>query len=479
MNQLTIVGMGPGSKSFLTMEAYTILTKAKKVYLRTEKHPVVEALKQDGMVYEAFDCFYEQGESFEETYEAIVETLLKRLETEAVVYAVPGNAFVAEETVSKIMKRMPTGVTVIHGVSFIDAIVSSLKMDPVNGLGIQDALRRSEWLPSAKVDTLWIQVYNQQVASEVKLTLMPVYGDDHEVKIIKAAGIPGLEEIIELPLCELDREAANFDHLTSLYVPKPAIKPYDIYDLLTIMKTLRGENGCPWDREQTHDSLTPFLIEEAYEVKHAVVTEDDTALVDELGDVLLQVVFHANLGEESGYFDFSDVVRGICEKMVRRHPHVFGSIKVDSSEEVLVNWQAIKDEEKAHVQITESMKAVPTSFPALIRSHKIQKRASAVGFDWASPVDALDKIIEEVLEVKEALKRGDALHLREELGDLLLIVSNVVRMVGADSEEVLNEALDKFVKRFAFVEEGMAKKGLKMVPEYQSEMELLWECAKK
>lgn len=471
--------MGPGSMGFLTMEAYKLLTQSPKVFLRTQRHPVVEELQKDGMHFEAFDHYYETEDTFEATYEAIVQDLLKHLESDNVIYAVPGNAFVAEETVSKLIAHPGLEIDVIHGVSFIDAIISSTTLDPVNGLLIQDALKLEQWVPNTKVDTLWIQVYSGQVASALKLKLMETYEDDHLVRIIRAAGIPNLETIEEVMLCDMDRQGFEYDHLTSVYVTKPINPPYDIYDLLDIMKTLRGENGCPWDREQDHLSLTPCLIEEAYEVKHAVVEEDDEALVDELGDVLLQVVFHANLGLESGYFNFSDVVKAICEKMIRRHPHVFGDVKVENTSEVLKNWQDIKDEEKSHIAISQSMRAVPKSFPALIRSQKIQKRASAVGFDWPDAVSALDKILEEVTEVKEALKKGNEAQIREELGDLLLIVSNVVRMVGVDSEVLLNEALDKFINRFSFIEEEMQKKGLKLVPEYQSVMEELWNASKK
>lgn len=477
MHTLKIVGLGPGSMAYLTLSVYNLLMDSPLIYLRTERHPIVKELAEKGMRYQSFDYFYEVAETFDDTYKSISDAISEKLKTENVVYAVPGNPFVAESTVSMLLEKANRGdfeVEIFHGASFLDALITTLKYDPVEGLTIKDALKISSLEITDKVDHIWIQVYNQQVASQLKIHLMDCFDDEHEVIVVQAAGIPELEKVKCLKLCEMDYDASLFNHLTSVFVKRAKKPKFDWYDLLKIMDALRSENGCPWDREQTHTSLTPYLIEEAYEVKEAVDLEDDESLIDELGDVLLQVVFHAQIGEEEGYFNWRDIVSAICEKMVRRHSHVFGDVSVSGSDEVLKNWQAIKDSEKSHTTISESMKSVSKGMPATMRSHKVQKRAANVGFDWADVGSALEKVKEEVSEIEEALALKCETALREELGDLLLIVTNVVRKSGLDSEVLLNEAIDKFIERFEYVEQQMKGHNYVMTYDQIEIMEAFW-----
>jgi len=244
--------------------------------------------------------------------------------------------------------------------------------------------------------------------------------------------------------------------------------------LLEIMRRLRGENGCPWDREQNHRTLKKYLIEEAYEVLDAIDQEDDDMLVEELGDLLLQVVFHAQIGKEEGRFDFSDIAEGISEKMIRRHPHVFSpaDFQAADADAVLVKWAEIKDTEKK-----KGLMDVPKPFPALYRSEKLQKNAARVGFDWQRSEDVRDKILEELSEVDEAIVgRGD---IGEEMGDLLFSVVNWCRFWHIDAEEALRDANEKFIRRFSLMEEMIAEKGLKMEKMALHEMDDFWERAKK
>lgn len=482
MHKITIVGMGPGSESFLTMEAYKILLNSDCIHLRTERHPIVQNLKDQGMVYKSFDDLYEESEVFDDVYQSISDSIFELCEIKDVVYAVPGNPFVAEKTVSLILERAEVDdveVKIVHGVSFIDAILTSLHYDPVVGVSILDALNLDSVEIQTKQDYLWIQVYNLTVASSLKLKLMESYDDDHTVTIIQAAGIPELERIVSVPLFEMDREIDLFNHLTSVFVERPLTQKYSMGDLVRIMRSLRSEDGCPWDREQTHETLTPYLIEEAYEVRHAVHHEDDQSLVDELGDVLLQVVFHATIAEEDGYFEFSDILSSICEKMIRRHPHVFGDVDVKNSEEVLTNWQIIKDGEKAIKSIADSMEAVAGSLPALIRSQKVQRKASDIGFDWKDTESAFDKVSEEILELKEAIKSGDQQSVKEEMGDILLIISNIAKNLGLDAELALNDAIEKFIMRFRFVENEITSAGMLMNADVVGHMEKFWQDSKK
>lgn len=253
---------------------------------------------------------------------------------------------------------------------------------------------------------------------------------------------------------------------------------YDIFDLINIVGILRSPNGCPWDREQDHKSIRRDLLEETYEVIEAINKENRDMLLEELGDILLQVVFHTQIERENGSFDFDDVADGICKKMIERHPHVFGSVSADTSEQVLENWDVIKKKTKQQKTQTESMLSVPREFPALMRADKIQKKASKVGFDWDYVDGAFDKVSEELDELKEAVANGDGANIREELGDLLFSVVNVSRFVGVDSEEALTASTDKFIKRFGKVEQMAKEKNLDMKNTELSELDKLWDSAK-
>lgn len=253
---------------------------------------------------------------------------------------------------------------------------------------------------------------------------------------------------------------------------------YNIDDLLEIMKILRSPEGCPWDREQDHKSIKKSLIEETYEVIEAVNKEDNTLLCEELGDVLLQVVFHAQMADEKGNFNFADVTDGICKKLIERHPHVFGDVKADTSDQVLVNWEQIKSKSKNRKTQTDKMLSVPRELPALMRSTKLQEKAAKVGFDWQSVDGALEKIDEEKKELEQAIKAGDKKNIEEELGDLLFSVVNVSRFVGVDAEEALTASADKFLNRFSVVEKLADERGLNMSETSLEELDKLWEEAK-
>lgn len=233
---------------------------------------------------------------------------------------------------------------------------------------------------------------------------------------------------------------------------------YDVYDLKKLVSVLRGDGGCPWDREQTHDSIRRNLLEEAYEVAEAIDEGNPEHLREELGDLLLQVVFHSEMEESAGRFALDDVSDGICKKLILRHPHIFGDVRVSGSGEVLKNWDSIKREEKQLMTASSSMDAVAKSLPALWRAEKIQKKAAKVGFDWPDVSGALDKISEELNELKEAVETGRG--ISEELGDLLFTAVNASRFLNTDPEDALNKSSDKFIARFSRLEEIAAERGL-------------------
>ncbi len=253
---------------------------------------------------------------------------------------------------------------------------------------------------------------------------------------------------------------------------------FEFYELIDIMELLRSEKGCPWDREQTHESLKKYLIEETYEVLEAIDLNDKNKLSEELGDLLLQIVFHAEIGKEASTFDINDVISGICRKMISRHPHVFGEAKADTPDEVVNNWEAIKKKEKGLKSQTNVLKDVPSNLPALMRSYKIQQKAAQVGFDWDNIHDVFKKIEEEMIEFKEAYESKDAGKVQDELGDVFFSLVNLSRFLKVQPELALTGTINKFINRFEFIEQEAAKNNKKLEEMSLSEMDVLWNKAK-
>ncbi|BEP27899.1 bifunctional methyltransferase/pyrophosphohydrolase YabN [Helicovermis profundi] len=485
MSQITVVGIGPGGDQYLTIEAFKILKNKDKNYFRTIKHPIVETLEKDGITFESFDEYYDKYEEFDQVYESIANKLISLAKSDDIVYAVPGNPFVAEKTVELLIEKAEKldeiTLEFVHGTSFIDAIITSIKKDPVHGLKILNGLELDKYKIDVDVDSIIIQTYDNIVASNVKLKLMEYYSDDHIVTVIRGAGIPGVEKIVNVPLFEMDR-LDIMDHLTSVFVPKESKevnRKYFFEDLISIMKRLRSIDGCPWDREQTHKSLRDSLLEESYEVIEAIEDDDLYLLEEELGDLLLQIVFHSVIANENGYFNIHDVTTGISKKLINRHPHVFGDIDVKDSDEVLKNWEIIKKEEKNEKTTTDSMKRIAKTLPSLVRATKVQKKAKEVGFDWDKVEDAILKITEELDEFNEIRNRGNHNRIGEELGDLLFSVVNVCRFYKVNPEFALKETTEKFIRRFNFVEDSILAKDGKMEEISLKELDNLWNKAKK
>lgn len=253
---------------------------------------------------------------------------------------------------------------------------------------------------------------------------------------------------------------------------------YEFTDLVEIMKLLRSPDGCPWDREQNHESIRQNFIEETYEVIEAIDTNDTDLLKEELGDVLLQVVFHSQMEAELDSFDVNDVCDGVCKKLIIRHPHVFADVTAENSEEVLNNWDKIKMKTKKQDSYSEAMESVSKSLPSLMRSAKIQQKASKVGFDWGNPLDAALKIDEELAEFREALSEENQAACEEEIGDLLFAVVNVARLSKIDAEKALYNACDKFTCRFKKMEQLAKKRGLDLKALSLEELDNLWTNVK-
>ncbi|MDB2059621.1 nucleoside triphosphate pyrophosphohydrolase [Clostridium perfringens] len=478
---LKIMGLGPGAYEALTIGALKELKNNKNIYFRTEKHPTVDFLKDEGIKFESYDHAYEKYDSFDDVYKYIAEDLITKIkDDEDLIYAVPGHPLVAEKSVINLIelcKENNIKYEVLPAVSFVDAMMEALQVDPIEGVKIIDAFDMKNQILDKRIGTIITQVYNKFIASEVKLRLLEGYEDDTEIIFVRAAGIEGLESIRKIPLYELDWQE-DIDYLTSIYIPKDLGNKKDFQDLLDIIETLRNPGGCPWDREQTHESLKSALLEECYEVIDAIENEDEDALIEELGDVLLQVVFHASIGKEDGYFDIMDVIGGISNKMINRHPHVFGNEEANTSEQVLVNWDEIKKEEKGIKTLTEEMQNIAKSLPATTRAYKVQKKAKKVGFDWDDVNCAMDKVKEELNEIKEVYNCEDKSIIEGEVGDLLFACINVARFLEVDGELALDKTIKKFIKRFSYIENEAIKNNKNLKDITLEEMDKLWEEAK-
>ncbi len=337
---ITIVGLGPGGAGMLTQEAREALFAAHEVWVRTARHPAVDELP--GLPWKPMDSFYEQADDFSDVYKAIAAEILRLAERpEGVCYAVPGSPRVGESTVPQILagaEKRGLAARIVEGLSFIEPALGALGVDALDGLYVSDAAELAArhhppFPPSAHA--LVAQLYSRTLAGEVKLTLMNQYPEEHPVRLIHAAGTQG--QLVEaIPLYEIDRSERTA-HLTTLYVPP---LPGALEEFQETIAHLRAPEGCPWDREQTHLTIRGNLLEEAYEVLEALDREDPRGLTEELGDLLLQILLHAQIATEAGDFRMADVVAGIDEKIHRRHPHVFGDQRVDGVGQVLANWEA-------------------------------------------------------------------------------------------------------------------------------------------
>jgi tetrapyrrole methylase family protein/MazG family protein len=484
--KITIVGLGAGDVDDLTRKAWRALENAETVYLRTQRHPCVPHLPKRAE-YLSFDGLYEAHEQFRDVYEAIVTRLIAEAQKGVpVVYAVPGDPMMGEYTVMRLLERCPQeGITleVISGVSFLEPTLRLLEVDAMNGLQIYDALdvaRQHHPQINPALPCLVAQVYSRDVASDVKLTLMNQYPDDFVVRLVHGAGTENAQ-IETLPLYEIDRSRA-INHLTSLFVP--SLGQYTSFEAFQeTIAHLRAPEGCPWDKAQTHASLRPYLIEEAYETLEAIDADDPQALLGELGDLLLQVVLHAQIATDEGEFQMADVLDHVNKKMIRRHPHVWGDVDVQGdAQQVLRNWDDIKRAERAEAGNPDGENAslldgVPKGLPALMVAYEYTKRAAKVGFDWRDVAGIEAKVREELNEILEA---RDVSHKIHEVGDLLFALVNWLRWLGdKDPESLLRETNAKFARRFRYIEAQAKAQGRTLKDLTLEAMDALWDEAKR
>lgn len=482
MGTVYIVGLGAGAESALPQGALSLLTAGHAVVLRTERHPVVRYLRERGVMFSAMDRVYDRAEDFAAVYEEIAARVLEIADREgSVVFAVPGHPAVAEKSVRLLRERAPQAGHQVEfgpGQSFLDDMFLRLGVDPIEGLALVDAADVDERDINSRVHLVVVQMYSQALAGDVKVELAEVYGDEHEVVLTRAIGVPGEESLQRLPLYDLDRQA-GIDHLTTLYVPPLGMgrAPGDFGGLLRVVARLRSpDGGCPWDLAQTHKTLRPYAIEEAYEVARAIDEGDSEQLVDELGDLLLQVLLHSQIGRDEGYFQVRDVIAGLSAKLVRRHPHVFGDAKAADARDVKGIWAEAKARERAARAASESvLDGVKVGLPPLVEARGLHRKAAEVGFDWPDADAVWAKVEEEVAELRGASDEERA----EEFGDVLFTLVNWANRHGIDAEQAAADANRKFRRRFAQMERLMLQENADFSGMTLEKMEQFWQTAKQ
>ena len=477
MRQITVVTLGPGNPAYLTRQAEKVLREARHLVLRTARHRTADWLREEGVAFTDFDAYYDRYDSFDEMHRAMAEALWAEAEKHPVTFAVQDA--VTDGAVRFLRQLKPEGAAlrILPGVSAADAALAEAGVSG-DGWLIVTAADIARVTPDPAWPLLVTEIDDRMLAGEVKLRLSALYGDEARTVFCPSTAKTARKPFA-IPLCELDRQA-SYDHTVCAVLAPVDLTARDRYgfaDLVRIMARLRGPGGCPWDGAQTHQSLRKYLLEEAYEACGAIDEEDPDHLADELGDVLLQIVFHADIGKALGEFDIHDVTTAICRKMIRRHTHIFGSDHCDTAEQVSDNWERIKQAERHQQTQAEVLADVSRALPALTRAAKVQKKAAQVGFDWDSAPEALPKVAEEAAEVRAELDAGrDPL---EELGDLLFACVNVSRLSGVDPEEALTAATEKFIRRFTAMEALILADGKALKDMTLAEMDAYWDRVKK
>jgi tetrapyrrole methylase family protein/MazG family protein len=479
--RVTIVGLGPAGLDHLLPAARDAFAAGTARFVRTARHPACDELAAEGIAFASFDAHYDAAPDLDANYRGIVAELISlAAEHGDVVYGVPGNPSVAERTVTMLHEARARGeveLRVVPGLSFADLAWARLGVDPmdgearvVDGRAIDDAELAGPLLIA--------QCDNDFVVSDVKLALLEHLDAATPVTVLQRLGLPD-EHVAVVALEELDRGAFVPDHLTSLFVDAGAAgAARELVNLFQLARRLRGPGGCPWDAEQTHHSLTRYLLEEAYEVVEAlealpadgpVAPELYAAVEDELGDLLFQVVFHALIAQESGAFGMAEVARGIHDKLVRRHPHVFGDVVAEQSDDVLRNWEQIKKDEKGTTSLVEG---ITPGLPSLLYTHKLFRKAATVGLDPGGVDDALDRI-----DAAVAAMRAQDADVEAALAEVLVGAVIVAREGGVDAESALRSWAAVYRDRFRAMERLAEQQGVDLASAPEEHVRALWAIA--
>ncbi len=457
MGRIVVAGLGPGEIPVIDKKVWDILDEVADVVFRTEVHPGVPAARREiaeklpSVRFTTFDPLYERANTFEDLYREMAQQLVNLADrTESVVlYLVPGSPLVAEKSVDLLRSMVPNLLEIVPGLSFLELVWAALGIDPFgSGVMMLDAL---DFSASAKLHVgpfLLTQVWSKQIMSEIKLTLSDPQGA--KAVVMQRLGTSS-ERVVELAWDELDR-SVDPDHLTTIYVPRiPAVPGPALVELYEIIARLRNE--CPWDREQTHQSLVVHLIEESYEVVDAIEKLGENAhneqvsdlfedLKGELGDLLVQVYFHANLAMEEGHFDLAQVADTVTQKLIRRHPHVFSELEVSGSEQVISNWEKIKQTQEGRSSVLEG---IPQSLPSLLLASKLLRKGTAVGLEIPSAETSLKEISMAWQSLSSAVG-SSTLEMSDKFGELLWWIAILAKEIGIDLESALRSKTKEFME---------------------------------
>ena len=475
MNTIQIIGMGSGGVEELTIGAYRAFSENIPTFARTERHPVVKKLREEIKI-ECFDDYFEKYETFDKVYEKITDNIIELADKYGKInYCTAGSPYYGDIISKKLIDEYKNeiNIIIIDGMSFLDKCIKLSGFSDYKSIKVMDCLEVDEFSFDINSFNIITQVYDLEMASQLKIMLMETYPDESTVLKIDV-----LEDSVgKIRLFELDQEKkygfSTYFCILPIEFSKNTV--YNVTNLCRIVKILRGPEGCPWDMEQTHESVRQHVVEEAYEVVDAIDNGDVDNLVEELGDLLFQVIFHSELGSEEGYFNFSDVVTNVCKKMYFRHPHVFGDVKAANVDEALKSWECSKQMEKRPSSFTDNLKRVPRALSPLSRSYKIQERAAQVGFDWPTVEGALLKIKEELFEFIDEYQNCDSERMEEEFGDLLFSLVNFARFMKINPDIALNRTINKFINRFEYIETHSSGDLKQMT---LKEMDELWEESK-
>ena len=475
---ITVVSLGPGDPKLLTMQSVDAIRKSRCLILRTARHRTAEWLQEEGIAYSDFDALYDEFDDFDSLHAEMARLLWETACEKAVTFAVIDAQ--TDGAVRALRSTRPEDgkITILPGVTMADSCLALLpdEFEQSGSVRILPAMDAVNAAADPSVPLLVTEVFDRVLASDLKLRLSDLYGDEATVVFFPGSAKINRKPMV-IPMMELDRQR-TYDHTVCLYIPAIDLKQRQRYcfdDLLRVMRKLRQE--CPWDGEQTHESLRKYLLEEAYEAVGAIDEDDMDHLADELGDVLLQIVFHADIAQEFGEFSISDVTSNIVSKLLYRHAHIFGDVHCDTADEVAQSWEKLKKAEKGLTTQASVLADVSQGLPALMRAAKVGKKSGVMDFPDVASVFA--KLDEEKAEVIEALDGGDAADVFEEIGDLLFTAANLARKAGVDPEEALTRATDKYISRFTAVEEMAEKNGTPLDTLSGAEREILWQKCKK
>ncbi|MDO5713049.1 MAG: nucleoside triphosphate pyrophosphohydrolase [Tissierellia bacterium] len=475
MGKIHVIGLGPSDEKALTLGALEQIHGKGPHFIRTKYHETITYFEKHNIPYTSFDYIYEEEDSFDDIYKRVVNELLTESKERDINYYVPGNPFIAEKTVALLLES-GVELEIVPGMSFIEPILGIVKRDPVEGLQIIDGDSFHRLDLDIHRDTMITQVYNSRILSQCKIAITELYGDNHYVYLIKDGGIPGKEEVAHIPAHSLD-QSLSVNHQTSIYLPKRKDQDglKDWKDLYLVTEALRGEYGCPWDMEQTHESIAGDLIEEAYETVHALRYGSLDDFIEELGDVLFQIFFHSQIGYEEGEFFLEDVITSVTNKLIYRHPHVFQGTSLEDNQ-----WDRLKYEKKDIYSFSDKLKDI-VGLPALLRCGKVIDKVTKIGFQWEEVEGILEKVQEEYCEVVEAIGEGKEHeeHLIEELGDLLFTCTNLCRYLGYNAEDILQQSTDKFIRRFEKMEDLANKRNLEFESLGLEKLDSLWNEVKE